>query len=925
MANVVNGLLNMVIDAAKDEKDEESHQSPDSSSKSHGAVSAHNSDCLQAMTQHQEHNHFNDNDSHISASASTPSTQAMEEDHAWSVATRTTTSSSIDDTVTLQHHVPPTHPFAAPDMSLIFDFSPVPLLLLSSSCCITRVSKRFLQDWHVTEEDCIGKFLLPFLESQIRETGASKSKLIVEAVDDAVASRSERTSKAITVKSAFTCRARVIPIFRDAELVSIYLEWHERPSSEALDNEQVQPGLSTDEAFRILVQATKDYAIFLLDTKGHIATWNTGAQLLKGYTREEIIGKHFSIFYGKEDLDIKKPDMELDICLREGRVEDEGWRYKKDGTRFWANVVITAVYKNGVHVGFGKVTRDLTERKASESRLIAAYEESEKLKSDFLANMSHEIRTPMHGMLSACALLLDSPLTERQRDIVNIMDESGQILLQVINDILDYSKLASGSFSVSSDVVGVASIITSVVRAVQTTLPPAVHFELFLAPNLPKSVQGDPLRYRQIVQNIIGNAAKFTDKGSIRVEASVHSEDSDSYTILTEVIDTGIGIRESASASLFTPFSQFDLTTTKRYKGTGLGLSIAKSLAELMGGRIGYRPNPERHGSVFWFTARFKKIKSLEQIQDWKHQMAAKDGSPISPVQPDVTVLHQRLASVAGTKSILLVEDNVINQKVMLGMLRSLGFRSIDLAADGAAAVKMVTGKPVGYDIVLMDINMPILDGNEASQRIRDAGVRVPIIAMTAYALKGDREKCLEYGMNDYVPKPVDRKFLIKVLATWILEKVDYRKASDERLQQLKDCDEKLHRLSVSEGVAAAKRESVDGGSKPGMALQGDEGAVKGWASPFREVEHAQASNAGVLQGMFHEPASVRIPKMLAQRTERTRVGPLPLPSGDQGAPVLSDAQQGKQQLANGGFAEGEELNQLPPVSDGEISPKTPV
>ncbi|KAK1756726.1 hypothetical protein QBC47DRAFT_377509 [Echria macrotheca] len=658
----------------------------------------------------------------------------------------------------------------------LVDLSPLPLTVLSPSCSITRVSERFLRDWHVSRDECVGQQLLSFVEKQLRPAGSSAVCYLSAAIDDAVASRSERTTKHITTQHAASWRARVMPIFKGAELLAIMIEWHEGATA-LVEDELVRPGLSTDEAFRILVQAVKDYAIFLLDTKGRIATWNTGAELLKGYRREEIIGQHFSIFYGQEDLDVRKPQLELEICLREGRVEDEGWRYKKDGTRFWANVIITAVYKDGVHVGFGKVTRDLTERKTSESRLIAAYEESEKLKSDFLANMSHEIRTPMHGMLSACSLLLDTPLSERQQDIVHIMDESGQVLLQVINDILDYSKLASGTFSITSDIVGITSIITSVVRSAQTTVPPSIRFELFLGPELPKSVQGDPLRYRQILHNLVSNASKFTDSGIIRVTASVQDESEDTYIVLTEVVDTGIGIPEPAAAGLFTPFTQFDVSTTKRYKGTGLGLSIAKSLVELMGGHIGYRPNPEPHGSIFWFTARFKKIKSLEQIQDWKGK--GRDESPVPPnaAFPD---LQAELGRVASKKNILLAEDNVINQKVMIGMLRSLGFKNIVVAANGAEAVKMVRGKPAAYDMVLMDINMPILGGHEATVKIRESGIGIPIVAMTAYALKGDKENCLEHGMDDYIPKPVDKQQLVKTLCKWLLRAKDYRIIANE-------------------------------------------------------------------------------------------------------------------------------------------------
>lgn len=662
-------------------------------------------------------------------------------------------------------------PVAIPDTNAIFDLSPIPSLILSPSYTVLRASKAFLEAWQVNSEACTGLDLIQFLASEELMVDREKTIHMKQAIDKAILTRTVHTTGTIYTRKTTSWSARIIPIFSENALHYIVLEWQGLP---IISEGRSVPtsGLSTDESFRILVETVKDYAIFLLDTKGKVVTWNTGAQLLKGYRKEDIVGKHFSIFYGEEDLKDKKPAKELEICLREGRVEDEGWRYRRDGSRFWANVIITAIYKNGIHVGFGKVTRDLTERKAVESRLIAAYEESEKLKSEFLANMSHEIRTPMHGMLSACALLLDSSLTENQKELANIIGESGNVLLQVINDILDYSKLASGNFSINSDVVGVASIITSVVRSVQTTLRPTVHFELDIKSDLPKSAQGDPIRYRQIVQNIVGNAAKFTDRGSIRVRAFLVQEDDDSYTVLTEVADTGIGIPKATTKNLFTPFMQFDNTTKKRYGGTGLGLSIARSLVELMGGQIGYKPNCERQGSIFWFTVKLKKIKSLCQIQGLNTQLAAttlsQPSSPCSDMDP-----VDRIKAIALNKRLLLVEDNLVNQKVMLGILRTLGFRNVDLATDGAQAICLVLSSPNAFDLVLMDINMPLLDGHDATAQIRKSGNKVPIVAMTAYALKGDRELCLEKGMDDYIPKPVNRNCLVRVLLKWLPKDMD--------------------------------------------------------------------------------------------------------------------------------------------------------
>jgi osomolarity two-component system sensor histidine kinase TcsA len=372
----------------------------------------------------------------------------------------------------------------------------------------------------------------------------------------------------------------------------------------------------------------------------------------------------------------------------------------------------------------------------------------------------------MHGMLSACSLLLDTSLTEDQREIANIISESGQVLLQVINGILDYSKLASGNFSVNTDLVGVANIISSVVRNVQVTLLPGVYVKLVLAPDLPKSAQGDPLRFRQIFQNIIDNAVKFTEKGSVQVDTSVSAEDETSYTILTQVTDSGIGVPEDAVQNLFKPFTQLEKPTKKRFQGTGLGLTIAKSLAELLDGEMGYRPNLERNGSVFWFTVKLKKIANLDQLDTLDIQ---RDQEAVKSQQDsEKERMLRRIREMAPHKRILVAEDNLVNQKVLIRILNSLGFQNFTIASNGAEAVSILSSSPNAYDLVLMDISMPVMDGFEATRKIRTYGIPVPIIAMTAYALRGDSETCLEKGMDDYISKPVNINKLLQKLLTWL-------------------------------------------------------------------------------------------------------------------------------------------------------------
>ncbi|KAL1793608.1 hypothetical protein ACET3X_008590 [Alternaria dauci] len=641
--------------------------------------------------------------------------------------------------------------------SLAYDlirFTPAPTVILDASLFVRHVSDSYVTVSEANDRvELVGRHADDILNVNSTIPAFAPAR---ELVNTACRTGKLQQSKVVT-NTGIAWNLRAVPILRQGTLRCIQMEFLDITEEHKRQLEFRERSYQ-NETFQLLVATIKDYAIFMLDPAGHVATWNAGAQGFKGYTPSEIIGRHFSTFYSQEDRDNDKPSRELRDALRDGRCEDEGWRFRKDGSKFWANVVITPVYKDNVLLGFSKVTRDLTERKRAENSLIAAYEEASKLKSEFLANMSHEIRTPMHGMLSALTLLLDTKLDNNQLELTRIIQESGDVLLQLIDDFLDFSKLASGSFSISNDIISVKDVIQSVFRAHQTCHSPDVKLEIQLDDNLPSSAEGDPLRYRQIIQNLLSNATKFTEKGYVRIVARLQKEDQDCSTILTEVIDSGIGVPASGSQSLFTPFTQIDNSATKRYKGTGLGLSICKSLAELMGGSIGFHPNPEGPGSVFWFTAKLKRCKQLKALEVLQEGMAG-----LKIASPATVDLTETLKTVAADKRLLLAEDNVINRKVMTRMLAGLGFENVDTAPDGKEAVTKAVEGP-GYDLILMDVNMPIQDGLSATKDIRAKGLQVPIVAMTANALRGQAESYIAKGMTGYIAKPVDRSLLVKLL-----------------------------------------------------------------------------------------------------------------------------------------------------------------
>lgn len=345
--------------------------------------------------------------------------------------------------------------------------------------------------------------------------------------------------------------------------------------------------------YRLLVESVRDYAIFALDTQGHIISWNAGAERFKGYTEKEILGKHYSIFYPAEDVAAGKPRRLLEAAITNGRVEDEGWRIRKDGTRFWANVVITALRdETGTLVGFAKVTRDLTERRAAEERAIAdarriaQVETSNRAKSDFLAAMSHELRTPLNAIGGYAELIemgVAGPVSEQQHDYLGRIRTGQRHLLGIINDLLNFSRVESGQVVYELEDVNLHTLVERVIDLVAPQAK-AKRIEVIHGPCDDKKVvaQSDRLKTEQIVLNVLSNAVKFTyDNGRVTTSCGVTGN-----RAWIAVSDNGPGIPEDKREEIFEPFVQLGRSLSSTREGTGLGLAISRDLSRAMNGDI---------------------------------------------------------------------------------------------------------------------------------------------------------------------------------------------------------------------------------------------------------------------------------------------------------------------------------------------------
>ena len=363
----------------------------------------------------------------------------------------------------------------------------------------------------------------------------------------------------------------------------------------------------SEERFRLIIQNVRDYAIFMLDPQGYIETWNEGARRIKGYSEQEIIGRHFSTFYPREDVERGKPPRELEVAAREGRFEDEGWRIRKDGSYFWANVIITALRDaRGRLVGYGKITRDLTERKEAEERAVkdasrlAAVEAANRTKSEFLATMSHELRTPLNaigGYTELIELGVGGPITEDQRSYLARIRTSQQHLLAIINDLLNYSRSEAGQLSYDMRHVSLHDVVEN---ALPMMVPQAnskgIRIDHGPCP-VGVAAWADQQKVEQIVLNLLSNAVKFTPRdGNVTVSCGL-SGDQGTITVR----DTGPGVPAEKTEVIFEPFVQLGRSLTSHQEGTGLGLAISRGLARAMGGEICVDPAPGE-GAIFTLT-----------------------------------------------------------------------------------------------------------------------------------------------------------------------------------------------------------------------------------------------------------------------------------------------------------------------------------
>ena len=497
----------------------------------------------------------------------------------------------------------------------------------------------------------------------------------------------------------------------------------------------------SEERFRLLVEGTHDYAIYMIDPRGHVASWNAGAQRIKGYQAAEIIGKHFSCFYPPEAVERGRPDDALRRAAADGRFEDEDWRIRKDGGRFWANAVITALRdEDGRLRGFSKITRDLTERRQLErAKLHAEFmADLNRRKDEFLAMLSHELRNPLAPIQNAVKLLrvrqTEEPLQQRAAAIIERQVER---LTRLVDDLLEVSRFTTGRIRLQQEHIDLRGVAENAVETVRAAIAERRHELSISLPSEAVWLLADAARLEQALVNLLANAAKYTDEGG-RIALSL---DRDGREATLRVRDNGVGIAPELLPSVFDLFTQSDRSLDRSQGGLGVGLTVVRRVVELHGGKVEAFSDGLGHGSEF--------VVRL----------------PLGPPPIELAAPERPARGAAPRLRVLVVDDNKDAADSTCLLLRLAGHESRAVYSGGDALEAAIADRP---DAILLDLGLPEIDGYEVARRLRrnpEFGEML-LVALSGYGQESERQRSQEAGCDAHLVKPVEIKTIEDVLNT---------------------------------------------------------------------------------------------------------------------------------------------------------------
>jgi PAS domain S-box-containing protein len=499
--------------------------------------------------------------------------------------------------------------------------------------------------------------------------------------------------------------------------------------------------VASEERFRFLVESIRDYAIFILDPTGHVSTWNIGAERIKGYKAHEIIGSHFSKFYPEEDVRAGKCELELDVATREGVFEDEGWRVRKDGSKFWASVLISAIRdRSGKLIGFSKVTRDLTDRKRIEDERTArlAAEQANRAKDEFLAMLGHELRNPMAPIVTALQLIKLRADGEASKEH-QILERQVAHMMHLIDDLLDVSRITRGKIELKRRRFDLRDSLAKAIEIASPLFEQRRHHFDLQVPARPIFVEADEARLTQVFANLLTNAAKYTNPGG-RIALSVTQVGTE---VAVQVVDNGIGIDAELLPRVFDLFVQGYQSSARSTGGLGLGLALVRSLIIQHGGTVEAHSPGRGKGSTF-----VVKLPALaEEIK-----AAGERSGPLSTAFP----------ASAHKQSILIVDDNVDACMLLADILSAVG-HDVKTANDGPEALELV--KQFAPDTAILDIGLPVMDGYELARKLTTTLPKKPrLIAVTGYGQSADTARSEAAGFDRHLVKPVDLRKLLDTI-----------------------------------------------------------------------------------------------------------------------------------------------------------------